>query len=342
MRSLMSVRQKNNVSEGDIDKETSVVEDEFDAINDDDGDECIWCQKCSSKFESKVFDIHVCETDFKVVISNSKETSEIIEGKLPEHAQKSWKKEGIKEKKACKNDSSADRFKCYLCEKSYTSRQSLRMHVETVHMMKCSRCEKSFTSRQDVRKHINTVHRVECSICEKSYTLRRNLRTHVKTVHNTSQIEIPSCSKSDTTLNKSKVTNRGRFLCQVCGKQLTSECSLQHHIEGIQSGNMLTHVKTVHDNDTVSNRYKCSMCDKSYMHRQSLKKHVIIVHNTSLKEISTCIKSDPTFNKYQCTMCDKSYTRGPSLRVHDITVNNTKLLSTRNKIRKNHHSRETL
>ena len=54
-------------------------------------------------------------------------------------------------------------FKCDTCEKNYSSKDDLRIHIDRVHLNKriynCDRCDKSFHSKAKLKRHIDSVHK---------------------------------------------------------------------------------------------------------------------------------------------------------------------------------------
>ncbi|KAF5400244.1 Zinc finger and BTB domain-containing protein 41 [Paragonimus heterotremus] len=80
---------------------------------------------------------------------------------------------------------------CDLCNKSYPSGASFRVHMDTAHngckTPQCELCLKTFSTLSYLRMHIATVHEgvkpYSCSICDKSYTQKHSLKKHLATAH---------------------------------------------------------------------------------------------------------------------------------------------------------------
>ena len=121
--------------------------------------------------------------------------------------------------------------KCEVCDTSLTSKQSLRDHMNSLHLEKkgfqCGECGKSFT-HQKLKRHIESVHgsnTVSCDLCSKTLKIR-SLEQHKKILHQNAQLP------------------RGETVdCHICGKSITKP-SLKVHIES-QHQNIRYNVKNV-------------------------------------------------------------------------------------------------
>lgn len=79
-------------------------------------------------------------------------------------------------------------YTCHFCNKHLSSKQSLYMHMNTVHAnegcYECSYCEKRFFWKSYLDRHI-TVHTKEkshhCTLCSKAFTRKLALRKHMAT-----------------------------------------------------------------------------------------------------------------------------------------------------------------
>ena len=87
------------------------------------------------------------------------------------------------------------KYKCQLCEKSFTHKCFLKKHVETRHEGKipekypCHICGGKLANKASLNQHIKGVHegmRIKphpCLICYKRFEKSESLRHHVETVH---------------------------------------------------------------------------------------------------------------------------------------------------------------
>ncbi|TPP57606.1 hypothetical protein FGIG_05320 [Fasciola gigantica] len=89
------------------------------------------------------------------------------------------------------------RYGCTYCEKSFASKEYVRLHEATVHegtkAFICSACGKHFSVHQALRKHYIIQHEggkpYRCRDCKMEFRTRATLRSHRSTVHG----QIPVC-----------------------------------------------------------------------------------------------------------------------------------------------------
>jgi KRAB domain-containing zinc finger protein len=81
--------------------------------------------------------------------------------------------------------------KCEICNKSFSRKDYLKVHIETVHEKKkrfeCDICNKCFSYSCHLNHHTKSVHQKikphACELCNKRFTLLGNLTVHIKMVH---------------------------------------------------------------------------------------------------------------------------------------------------------------
>ena len=92
----------------------------------------------------------------------------------------------------CSNDEKRRPHVCSVCEKRFTTKQSLTIHMRQHSgeeaLYSCTECEKSFTSLSGLSEHKN-VHssKYKCTECEKSFTSLSGLSQH-KNVHSSKSV----------------------------------------------------------------------------------------------------------------------------------------------------------
>ena len=82
---------------------------------------------------------------------------------------------------------------CPQCNKSYSSRNSLRRHMNShrgQYAYNCVECHKGFHNRGPYRAHLATAHnmtdmKVQCPICSAMFTRTDNMKVHMQTTHGT-------------------------------------------------------------------------------------------------------------------------------------------------------------
>lgn len=107
------------------------------------------------------------------------------------------------------------RYKCNVCDRSFTRRFSLTGHMRRRHLeqkeIKCAHCQYMCYTKWELKVHM-TRHGAEklfeCGLCKKSYTRQKALKEHAK-VH----------------------FNDRRYPCDVCGQSYTQNCALKEHLK---------------------------------------------------------------------------------------------------------------
>ena len=71
------------------------------------------------------------------------------------------------------------KFKCEICEKSFSTKGSKKLHITAVHgevnIFACNVCSKTFREKKNLTSHIKNLHnegpkKHKCESCEKSFT----------------------------------------------------------------------------------------------------------------------------------------------------------------------------
>ena len=77
-------------------------------------------------------------------------------------------------------------FKCEICNKSFSTKNSHKVHVVRVHEGKkpftCDTCGKNFADAYDLKKHNSMVHegvRYSCHICTDTFASKQAVHNHV-------------------------------------------------------------------------------------------------------------------------------------------------------------------
>ncbi|XP_028030366.1 zinc finger protein 91-like [Bombyx mandarina] len=198
-----------------------------------------------------------------------------------------------------------DRY-CGICDKEFTKRAAYQRHMDEVHQPNsvfCPVCDKSFTRKSTLivhmKKHYESgegsssatglgdeeVH--ACDLCGAQYDNADALRSHKMRHHG----EEESGDSEDD--GNGVVDPPGEFTCAQCGDGVATPRDLIAHrtmhatptkffcnickVYFARALDLSTHTRARHsDNEKVY--FPCAMCDRSYMNKKSLQRHIEMSH----------------------------------------------------------------
>ena len=242
------------------------------------------------------------------------------------------------------------RFKCDLCDESFTLKKNVGRHKKRKHtkkriLFKCEHCCNEFVSNYVLKQHSKTcqskLQRKEklendkliwhtCDICEKTFYGITALRIHRRRLHERKGDLL--CDLCDDTFDrpsrledhkKSKHLKQ-QFECDICMKTFNARRLLQFHIERLHTTKQ-------------SNRYFCDICDKEFQMKPDFLKHYRGFHKNVQeflceycdKKLSTKLTlekhigrfhTDKVTSKFQCEKCQKTFTLESNLKKHIQSV----------------------
>lgn len=121
-------------------------------------------------------------------------------------------------------ESDETKYKCEICNSSFTLQRLLNRHMKTHSFYKryhCQFCTKGFNDTFDLKRHIRThtgIKPFKCSRCDKSFTQRCSLEAHLTRVHGV-------VHKFGFRERRSKM-----FVCEDCGSTFTENSDFMKHV----------------------------------------------------------------------------------------------------------------
>ncbi|XP_014225922.1 zinc finger protein 585A-like [Trichogramma pretiosum] len=188
-------------------------------------------------------------------------------------------------------------YVCFVCGKGITSHYHLEAHKQSVNVGKrtraCDSCDKKFATRTYPMRHVRSVHNgVEhaCNVCGKKYKFKKNLKLHIDSMH-----------------------RKNEHVCDICGKKFLQKHSLKIHVNAVH--------KRV--------RHACDVCGKKYKYKGSLKVHKDFEHKKIARVCDFCkkefsqksllinhINAEHNGVKHACSECGKKYKFKSNLKIH--------------------------
>lgn len=167
-----------------------------------------------------------------------------------------------------------NQFVCDLCNKCFTTRQSVYAHIQKHIGQKflCNICGKCLSNRNNLTKHHKTVHLKEknyhCTTCEKRFDSSYRLRIHQNSHQNIREFGCPLCpqrflTSSALSRHKKTVHKQGvLYECNVCFRKFNIAYNMRAH--------MVTH--------TGIKPHICQYCKADFQRKHKLVTHLKEVH----------------------------------------------------------------
>ncbi|XP_071767145.1 uncharacterized protein znf710b isoform X1 [Centroberyx gerrardi] len=191
------------------------------------------------------------------------------------------------------------RWKCRMCDKSYTSKYNLVTHILGHNGIKphaCPHCGKLFKQPSHLQTHLLTHQGTrphKCTVCKKGFTQTSHLKRHMLQHTDVKPYSCRFCRRgfaypSELRAHEAK-HERGRcHVCSQCGMEFPTYAHLKRH-------------QTSHQGPHT---FQCTECNKSFAYRSQLQNHL-------LKHQSP--------RPYTCSQCGLEFVQLHHLRQHSLT-----------------------
>lgn len=152
-----------------------------------------------------------------------------------------------------------DPHTCFLCQKVYSGRWYLKIHLKNVHCRSkkffCDLCPKFYFTKRSISEHLRHLHaskRFACNVCDYKTAVEKTFRNHKMT--HTAKVECPICKKPVTVLKEHMKFHDPKENCSICSKLIAKNYMTKHlkfHSREIQ---------------------KCKCCTETFNTKEELKR----------------------------------------------------------------------
>ncbi|KPJ01318.1 Zinc finger protein Xfin [Papilio xuthus] len=174
------------------------------------------------------------------------------------------------------------KHKCTQCEKTFTTINKRKEHVQRVHLglnkrNKCNHCDERFGSFSLKTKHMLEIHGVspavlKCQACEKTFNNQTALTRHHKKDHllerrhACTECDMKFFTSFDLVMHMPKHTKIRQNTCDICHKSYGRKTTLREHMR-------------IHANDR---RFKCENCGQGFVQKCSWRSHMRSKHGENV------------------------------------------------------------
>jgi KRAB domain-containing zinc finger protein len=205
------------------------------------------------------------------------------------------------------------RYPCGHCYKKFTTSKDAKRHIRThtgEKPISCTYCGRNFARSDHLKRHERIVHTGEksfsCNYCNEKFTQSDQLKAH-KRIHVSERVSPYKCEVCDYTcfqkgnfkkhvslVHEGKKPFKKRkelpFKCEACDSSFSEKSGLKIHIESIHGGkepcsfcglrfthicDLDIHIKGFHEKKKP---FVCYECDKYFLLKNTLKRHIESVH----------------------------------------------------------------
>ncbi|KAG8456463.1 hypothetical protein GDO86_002301 [Hymenochirus boettgeri] len=191
------------------------------------------------------------------------------------------------------------RWKCPMCDKSYTSKYNLVTHIlghSGIKPHACTRCGKLFKQLSHLHTHMLTHQGTrphKCHVCHKAFTQTSHLKRHMMQHSEVKPYSCRICSRgfaypSELKVHETKHESGRENICVECGLDFPTLAQLKRHL-------------TAHRGPV---QYSCSECEKTFQYPSQLHNHMM-----KHKDIRPHI----------CSECGMEFVQPHHLKQHSLT-----------------------
>lgn len=175
------------------------------------------------------------------------------------------------------------RWKCRMCEKSYTSKYNLVTHIlghSGVKPHECMHCGKLFKQPSHLQTHLLTHQGTrphKCTVCKKAFTQTSHLKRHMLQHSDIKPYSCRFCGRgfaypSELRTHETKHENGRCHVCTQCSMEFPTYAHLRRHL--------VTHQGPA--------SFQCTECHKSFSYRSQLQNHLMKHQNARPHICSEC------------------------------------------------------
>ncbi|AWP07336.1 Zinc finger protein DC-SCRIPT [Scophthalmus maximus] len=252
------------------------------------------------------------------------------------------------------------RWKCRMCDKSYTSKYNLVTHILGHNGIKphgCHLCGKLFKQLSHLHTHLLT-HRGmrphKCQVCHKAFTQTSHLKRHMMQHSDVKPYSCGVCGRgfaypSELRAHELKHEKGQENVCVECGLDFPTLAQLKRHLTAHRGPTLYRCAecqKTFQYPSQLQNHmmkhkdirpYICSECGMEFIQSHHLKQHTLTHKGVKEHKCRICgreftllanmkrhVLIHTNIRAYQCHMCFKSFVQKQTLKAHMIVHSDIK------------------
>uniref|UniRef100_A0A8C9RWV8 Zinc finger protein 710 n=2 Tax=Scleropages formosus TaxID=113540 RepID=A0A8C9RWV8_SCLFO len=225
------------------------------------------------------------------------------------------------------------RWKCRMCEKSYTSKYNLVTHIlghNGIKPHECPHCGKLFKQPSHLQTHLLTHQGTrphKCTVCKKAFTQTSHLKRHMLQHTDVKPYSCRFCGRgfaypSELRAHETKHESGSCHVCAQCGMEFPTQAHLKRH-------------QASHQGPVT---YQCSECEKAFAYRSQLQNHLMKHQNVRPFACAECgmefvqihhLKQHALTHKvlkqsfdhkgmkeFKCDVCSREFTLSANLKRH--------------------------